>query len=241
MDDLTDTPRPTPPGPGPAVHPPRLRHPSVGAALARDRLGIPAVVFFVLAQVAPLTVAAGVLPTFWAVTGITGAPIVFAAVAAVLAVFCVGYLGLARVITHAGGIYAFTTRGLGRPAGVATALVAVGTYNLLQVALFGMLGPATASLVTDLTGRTFPWWAYSLLAWGIVAVLGVRDVRLSGRVLAVLSTAEILLLVVLSVAGFLHPAGGVADTSTLSPQCRGRWPSTTAPPTSPPWRASRGR
>ncbi|MBI1758790.1 MAG: APC family permease [Actinobacteria bacterium] len=218
MDDLNYTTRPTPAGPGLAARPTRLRHPSVGVALSRDRLGVSAVVFFVLAQVAPLTVAAGVLPTFWAVTGITGAPIVFATVAAVLGVFCVGYLGLAKVITHAGGIYAFTTRGLGRPAGVATALVAVGTYGLLAVGVFGMIGPATSGLVTDLTGRTAPWWGYSLLAWVIVAVLGVRDVRLSGKILAILSAAEILLLLVLSVAGLVHPAGGVVDTSTLSPQ-----------------------
>ncbi|MBI1759162.1 MAG: APC family permease [Actinobacteria bacterium] len=217
MDDLTDTTRSGPSWPGLVAHPPRLRHPSVGVALARDRLGVPAVVFFVLAQVAPLTVAAGVLPTFWAVTGITGAPIVFAAVALVLAVFCVGYLGLARAITHAGGIYAFTTRGLGRPAGVGTALVAVGTYELLQVALYGMFGPATSGLVTDLTGRIAPWWVYSLLAWAVVAVLGVRDVRLSGRLLAVLSAGEILLLLVLSVAGLTHPAGSGVDMSTLNP------------------------
>ena len=36
---------------------------SVSRALARDRLGVPAVLFFVLAGVAPLTVAAGVIPT----------------------------------------------------------------------------------------------------------------------------------------------------------------------------------
>ena len=35
---------------------------SVSRALARDRLGVPAVLFFVLAGVAPLTVAAGVIP-----------------------------------------------------------------------------------------------------------------------------------------------------------------------------------
>jgi hypothetical protein len=35
----------------------------VSRALARDRLGVGGVLFFVLAGVAPLTVAAGVIPT----------------------------------------------------------------------------------------------------------------------------------------------------------------------------------
>jgi len=42
---------------------------SMSRALARDRLGVPAVLFFVLAGVAPLTVAAGVIPTAYATTG----------------------------------------------------------------------------------------------------------------------------------------------------------------------------
>ncbi len=41
---------------------------TVSRALARDRLGVPAVLFFVLAGVAPLTVAAGVIPTAYATT-----------------------------------------------------------------------------------------------------------------------------------------------------------------------------
>ena len=39
---------------------------AMSRALARDRLGVPAVLFFVLAGVAPLTVAAGVIPTAYA-------------------------------------------------------------------------------------------------------------------------------------------------------------------------------
>ena len=44
----------------------------VSRALARDRLGVPAVLFFVLAGVAPLTVAAGVIPAAYQTTGQIG-------------------------------------------------------------------------------------------------------------------------------------------------------------------------
>ena len=63
-------------------------------------------------------------------------------VAVVLAVFATGYMAMSRRITHSGAFYAFVTRGLGRPAGVAAALIALVAYTFLQVGLYGALGPA---------------------------------------------------------------------------------------------------
>jgi hypothetical protein len=40
-------------------------------ALAKDRLGIPAVLYFILSAMAPMTVAAGVVTTLYAVTGLS--------------------------------------------------------------------------------------------------------------------------------------------------------------------------
>src|SRR4051794_26178013 len=101
-------------------------------ALARDRLGVPSVVFFVMSGVACLTVSAGVIPTAFAVTGLTGIPIAFLAVAVVLGVFFIGYVAMARHITNPAALYAYIARGLGRPAGVGAALVALVAYNFLQ-------------------------------------------------------------------------------------------------------------
>ena len=117
----------------------------MSSALAADRLGVPAVLSFVLAGVAPLTVAAGVIPTAYATTGLTGIPAAFVVVAVILAVFSAGYVAMARHVTNAGAFYALITRGLGRPAGVAAALVALLSYSFLQIGLYGALGPAAAS------------------------------------------------------------------------------------------------
>jgi hypothetical protein len=65
-------------------------------ALAKNRLGVPAVVFFVLASAAPLTVVAGAVTTGYGVTGVTAIPVAFIAVALVLALFAVGYVAMAR-------------------------------------------------------------------------------------------------------------------------------------------------
>ena len=53
---------------------PVARAGTVSRALARDRLGVPSVLAFVLASIAAMTVCAGVIPTAYAVTGLTGIP-----------------------------------------------------------------------------------------------------------------------------------------------------------------------
>ena len=163
---------------------------TVSRALARDRLGVPAVLFFVLAGVAPLTVAAGVVPAAYATTGLTGIPAAFVVVAVILALFATGYVAMTRWITNSGAFYAFIARGLGRPAGVAAALVALLAYSFLQVGLYGAFGPDAASQAAAHLGVHAAWWAWALGAWAVVTVLGLLRVDITGRVLGVLLCAE---------------------------------------------------
>jgi amino acid transporter len=140
--------------------------------LARSRLGVSAVVFFVMSAAAPLTVIAGAVTTAYAVTGVTGIPVAFVVVAVVLGVFSVGYVTMARRIANAGAFYTYVTHGLGRPPGVAAALVAVLAYNALQIALYGGLGVVAAGFFAAEAGWDAAWWVYALVAWALVAVLG---------------------------------------------------------------------
>jgi hypothetical protein len=78
---------------------------AMSRALARDRLGVPAVLAFILAGVAPLTVAAGVIPSAYATTGLTGIPAAFIVIAVTLALFATGYMAMSRRITNAGAFY----------------------------------------------------------------------------------------------------------------------------------------
>ncbi|HVB43274.1 MAG TPA: APC family permease [Streptosporangiaceae bacterium] len=195
----------------------RSRAGGLSRALARDRLGVLAVLFFVLAGVAPLTVAAGVIPTAYQTTGLTGIPAAFLAVAVILGIFAVGYVAMARHIQNAGAFYAFISQGIGRVFGVAAALVALLSYSFLQVGLYGALGPAAAAEAAAHLGVHASWWAWALLAWAIIAVLGQLRVDITGRVLGVLLTAELAVIVAESVAGLAHPAGGNLSFATLSP------------------------
>ena len=193
------------------------RRDSVSLELARDRLGVPAVLFFVLAGVAPLTVAAGVIPTAYQTTGLTGIPAAFIAVALILALFAVGYVAMTRHITNSGAFYAFISRGLGRAAGVAAALVALLAYSCLQVGLYGAFGPSAASEAAAHIGVHAPWWAWALGAWAVITVLGLLRVDITGRVLGVLLSAEITVILAETAAGLARPAGGQLSFATLSP------------------------
>ena len=194
---------------------------AVSRALARDRLGMPAVLFFVLAGVAPLTVTAGVIPTAYATTGLTGIPAAFLVVAVVLAVFATGYVAMTRHVTHAGALYAMISAGLGRVTGVATALVALLSYTFLQVGLYGAFGPNAAAEAAARLGVHAPWWAFSLGAWAVVTVLGLARVDITGRVLGVLLTAEVIVIVAETIGGLARPAGGHLSFATLSPAALG--------------------
>ena len=190
---------------------------AVSRALARDRLGVPAVLFFVLAGVAPLTVAAGVIPTAYATTGLTGIPAAFIAVAVILALFATAYVTMARHITNAGAFYAFIAQGLGRIPGVAAALVALLAYSFLQVGLYGAFGPTAATEAAAHFNVHAPWWGWALGAWLLVTVLGLARVDITGRILGVLLTAEIIVVVAETIGGLAHPAGGTLSLATLSP------------------------
>jgi amino acid transporter len=190
---------------------------AVSRALAHDRLGVPAVLFFVLAGVAPLTVAAGVIPTAYATTGLTGIPAAFLVVAVILGIFATGYVAMTRHIQNAGAFYGFISQGLGRVAGVAAALVALLAYTFLQVGLYGAFGPNAASEAAAHLGIHQPWWVWALGAWVVITVLGLLRVDITGRVLGVLLTAEVAVILAETVSGLAHPAGGHLSFATLSP------------------------
>lgn len=195
---------------------PDAKSDSVTATLARGRLGIPSVVFFVLAAAAPLTVVAGGQTTAYAVTGVTGIPVAYLLVAVVLALFAAGYVAMSRHIVNAGAFYAYVSRGLGRPAGVATAMIALLAYNTMQIGLYGGFGVVLAGFMEARYGWPAPWSLYALVAWAAVTVLGVLRIDLNGKILAVLLVAEAAVVLVFDAVMVSHPADGLTLT-TLSP------------------------
>lgn len=193
------------------------RRGSVSSALAADRLGVPSVLFFVMSAATPLTVVAGVVTTGFAITGLIGIPFAFVVVALILALFSVGYVAMAQYLANAGAFYAYISQGLFKPLGVGGAWVALLAYNALQVGLYGAIGAAAAPVLHDWFSVDIAWWVVALVAWALVAVLGLQQIDVNGKILAVLLVTEVTVILLFSVADLFHPAGGSITFDTLAP------------------------
>ena len=72
-------------------------------------------------------------------------------------VFSVGFTAMSRETGTTGGFYTYITRGLGRPAGVAAASVALLTYKMIQLAVYALFGIFVSGALAGL-GIAMPWW-----------------------------------------------------------------------------------
>jgi len=188
----------------------------VDRALAKNRLGVPSVVFFGVAGAAPLTVIIGSISTIYAIIGSTAVPITYLVVAGILSLFTVGFVAMSRHIVNSGAFYSYISHGLGRMIGVGAAFVALPAYSLMQIGLFGLFGSAASGILAAL-GFSVPWYACALVAWAIVAVLGLLWVDLSGKVLAVLLVLEIAVVLLYDLVMVANPADGDLTFSPFSP------------------------
>lgn len=126
--------------------------------LARRHLSTTSVVFMIIAASAPLTVLAGGVPTSFAVSGLLGVPLGYLALGIVIMVFAVGYGAMSGHVQNAGAFYAYVTEGLGNRQGIAAAILALVSYNMMQVGLYGLFGFSLATLLSSTLGVAVPWW-----------------------------------------------------------------------------------
>lgn len=183
-----------------------------GGRLGARRIGIPALVFMIIAASAPLTVVAGGVPSNFAVTSLVGIPLSFIVLGVVLVLFSIGYAAMSRHVHNAGAFYAYIAKGLGKPVGVGASLVAVVAYNCMQIGIAGMFGFALSSFLAGVVGFSVPWWVCALAAWVVVGLMGINRVDLSAKVLGIVVALEFLVVVVFDVMSFgAAPEGVTAD------------------------------
>jgi amino acid transporter len=183
--------------------------PAAGA-LRRDAVGVSHIVFFVLAAAAPLTAVVGASPAAFAFGNGAGVPGTYLLVGALYLLFAAGFTAMNRFVGSAGGFYPFIAAGLGKPVGLGGALIALATYNAIDIAVFGLFG----FFMADTTGGLLPWWAFALALGLAVHVCGMRRIEFSGRVLGICMAAEILILLVLDLAIVATGGGPEGFTAT---------------------------
>jgi amino acid transporter len=167
--------------------------------LRKNSLSTGAVTFLVVSAAAPLTAVAGGVPLSMLLGNGAGIPGAFLIVTAILLIFAVGYVAMARHVNNAGAFYAFAARGLGGGIGGASALIALLSYNCMQIGVLGLLGAATSGMFASF-GLTLPWWLWSYVAIALVAVFGYRSVDLSAKVLTVLVVLEYVVVLIFDFA-----------------------------------------
>ena len=195
---------------------PTMPPPTTSGDLGHRRLGVPSVTFMIIAASAPLTVVAGGVTTTFAVTGVIGVPLSFILLAAALAVFAVGYAAMSRYVTNAGAFYAYIAQGLGRPFGVGASLVALVSYNAMQIGIYGLFGFQASMFLEAKLGIVTPWWLWILVCIVIVGILGVNRVDLSAKVLGALVALEFVAVLVFDLVALAVAPEGLS-TAALQP------------------------
>ncbi len=180
----------------------------------KGSLGVTAIVFMVVAAAAPLTVVGGAAPLGILLGNGVGFPSLYAVSAVVLLLFAVGLAAMTRHVPKPGAFFTFVGYGLGKPAGLASAFLALLTYTAIQVSVHGYVGYILEVTVTGLGGPDIPWYFYSLAVIAIVGFLGYRHIDLSSKVLGILLVGEVGIVLVLVAAVVLS---GGAEGLSLAP------------------------
>ncbi len=153
----------------------------------------------VISAAAPLTIVAGVAPLAMLIGGVA-APMVYVVAGIVLIIFAIAFMAMTRHVKALGGFYTYITEALGRRVGLGSSFVALVSYNVLQIGLYGMMGQAGHDLLNTMFGIDVPWWIIAAVALFAVFFVAWRGIDVGAKVLAVLLIAETLILVLLSIA-----------------------------------------
>ncbi|MBB3082196.1 APC family permease [Geodermatophilus sabuli] len=181
----------------------------------RGTLGPASIVLMVVAAAAPLTVVAGSFPIGIAAGNGPGYPAMYVVAGVVLAFFAVGFTAMTRHVPNAGAFYSYIGTGLGRGAGLGSALVALISYLTVQGAVYGYVGFLLDDLVTGYGGPDLPWWLWTAAVLAVTGLLGYRHIELSSKVLGVLLVAEVGIVLVLDVAVIGRGGGDEGLSSAL--------------------------
>ena len=183
----------------------------------RTALSTRRVVFLVIAAAAPMAAMVGNVPLAVIFGDGAGIPFAFVVATIILLCFSVGYAAMSRRVVNTGAFYTYIARALGKPAGVASAYVAVLAYGGLTFGLAGAFGYYTSIVLAGL-GVAIPWWSLAFVAILIVGILGYRSVELSAKVLGTLMVLEFAVLLVFDAIIVGDKGSSAFPLESFSPQ-----------------------
>jgi amino acid transporter len=168
-------------------------------SLAKGRLGVLGIVFFVVAAAAPLVGMTGAVPVAMLAGNLAAAPGAYLAVGITLLIFSVGFSTMSNQVTNAGAFFAYVGRGLGKHAGVGSAFISIVGYVTIQLAIYGFFGGLAAGQFASI-GINLPWYIWCLIAWVLVTGLSLLSVDVGAKVLGTLMILELLSLLITGIS-----------------------------------------
>jgi amino acid transporter len=185
--------------------------------LRRDAVGATHIVFFVVAAAAPLTAVVGATPAAFAFGNGPGVPGTFLLVGILYFLFSIGFTAMNRFIRSAGGFYPYISAGLGRPLGVASALIALVTYNAIDIAVYGLFGFFCNEIARGAGGWDIAWWVYATGLSVGVYLCGSRNIEFSGKILGLCMVGEVLLFLLLDIFILSNDSGVHVTLTSFGP------------------------
>lgn len=168
----------------------------------RGNMGVGELVMNVLAFSSPLATVAGTLPVLLMFSGQT-APAIYLLVTLMLLIFAVGFVKMSQSVQGPGGFYSFVTAGLGKPAGLGGAFLALFGYLFIGFFAPSFFGVTMQGFVVNtLSGPDVPWYLYALAITLVTTVLAYNRIDLSAKVLTWVMLLEVAIVVVFDVASF---------------------------------------
>ena len=168
--------------------------------LRKGSLGVAGIVFFVVAASAPMAGMTGVVPVAAVLGNGAAVPGAYVAVGLILLLFSVGFTAMSNKVTNAGAFFAYVGKGLGVNMGVGSAFASILAYLTVQLAVYGFFGAIANAFFTPLLGVDLGWLGWCVIAWVAVTVLSLLKVDVGAKVLGVLTSLELLSLLIAGVA-----------------------------------------
>jgi amino acid transporter len=184
--------------------------------LKQGVLGTGSIVFMVVAAAAPLTILAGIAPLAILIGGV-GAPLAYLFGGLTLAVFAVAFTRMTPHVGSAGAFYAYVAEGLGKTWGLVAALLALMSYNTIQIGVYGLLAVQTQATLDDLFGLSVPWPVIALVAIVLVFLIGWAGIDIGAKVLGVLLVVETGTLLLLAFAVLFQGGESGLDGASFTP------------------------
>lgn len=161
----------------------------------KGHMGVSDIVFTVLAFNAPLSVFIGFITVIIGYGNGLGAPVTFIGAGILMLLFAAGFTTMARFLPNPGAFYAFVSAGLGRPAGLGTAFVALVSYFFILIGGYAFGGLSLQALVHDVFGGPdIKWYFYTMCVMALVAVLGYFRIALSAKILTIFMAGEVVVM-----------------------------------------------